>query len=70
MAIGTADFQPIEIFFQHDVDDVSYPFRKDHFCLELQIVCREDKSAINSFRDYVRATRANRETDYVRAAAL
>ena len=61
-SVRTADFQPIEICVQHGVDDVTYPMRKDQFCLRLQTVCREDRTAIKSGRDY-HQTRVNKIPD-------
>ena len=54
LVIGTADFQPIEIFVRHGIDDVTHPMGKHQFCLRLQIVCREDRTTIESGRDYPR----------------
>ncbi len=50
-AIGTADFEPIEIYVRHGIDDITYTMRKDAFCLRLQTVSREDRTAIKSGRD-------------------
>ncbi len=52
MAIRTADFQPIEIFVRHGVDDANYPIRRDQFCSRLQTVLLENRTAIKPGADY------------------
>ena len=54
LVIGTADFQPTEIFVRHGIDNVSHPIGKHQFCLRLQIVCWEYRTAIKSGRDKYR----------------
>ncbi len=46
-------FNQLKSLFGMTFDDVTYPIRKDQFCLHLQTVCREDRTAIKSGRDYV-----------------
>ena len=54
VAISTADFQPIEIFVWHGVDDVTYPLMTNFALtnmsstLGLQTVCWEDRTAKKS----------------------
>ncbi len=40
VSIGTADFQPIEIFVRYDVDDVAFPIIKDQFFYRFQTVLK------------------------------
>ena len=48
LVIGTSDFQ---LIVRYGIDDVTHPIGKHQFCLRLQTVCREDRTAIKSGRD-------------------
>ncbi len=45
-------FNQLKSLFGDGVDNVTCPIRKDQFCLHLQTVCREHRTAIKSGRDY------------------